>query len=562
MKRFGFFGFLTAFLVVGTLVAQPVPPDYDLSIPGVPGSITKDSPGGGAVLDAPMEVECILTESNNVDQPGTLPDGDDPDEDPDDYVAIGAQGWSISVAGENLDITDITTAGTTVDELFNGGFNATSLTDAAREGSPCEGLLGGASAVVLSFQLPITLPVNESAVVAKLTVEGGVFPEQEVLDGEDPVEVGTARLLFADGCKGLGQPVDNNVTWIGKTVKPTVGDSTVTLIVKAPDPICPNPNSALQVVGQSAVAIDADSGKAEIMGPPFDAADRIPNQVDTPDPMLPGVLEIESPVAPDTAAGELFLAIVSQGLDIDDPENPDTVEAVQGWSLAIAVDEAISLDDATVIGTIADTGGVGIFNGGFNATQMVDPLVEPTSGALAGLGPQGQGAVSAIVLSFQLPITLAETGVATAFALTLSGSQGDTGLVYEKDGLKGMGQPVSNTATVAGGSMDFACVQKIQVDFVEPLTRKALIGDVNNDVKIDIADPIYLINELFRGGPGMVCNAAADVKEDGMKDLSDALSLVYYLFNVDLGGGTPSDAIGTCVDFDPAECEDHSAGCL
>ena len=48
-------------------------------------------------------------------------------------------------------------------------------------------------------------------------------------------------------------------------------------------------------------------------------------------------------------------------------------------------------------------------------------------------------------------------------------------------------------------------------------------GDVNTDGGYNIADPIYLLNYMFGGGPSPDCLDTADINDDGMINLADAL---------------------------------------
>ena len=48
-------------------------------------------------------------------------------------------------------------------------------------------------------------------------------------------------------------------------------------------------------------------------------------------------------------------------------------------------------------------------------------------------------------------------------------------------------------------------------------------GDVNADGGYNIADPIYLLNYLFGGGPSPDCLDTADINDDGTINLADAL---------------------------------------
>jgi hypothetical protein len=61
-----------------------------------------------------------------------------------------------------------------------------------------------------------------------------------------------------------------------------------------------------------------------------------------------------------------------------------------------------------------------------------------------------------------------------------------------------------------------------------------LVGDVNGDSKVDVADVFYLINHLFAGGQGPV--GSGDVNGDGVVNVADVFYLVNYLF---AGGPAP-----------------------
>jgi hypothetical protein len=143
-------------------------------------------------------IDAVITTSDN-------PDAED-----------GAQGWSMSVSAEAVELVDITTAGTLsapVEEggLRDNGFEKSELAD--RGYGDCEGRTNNAlSAVVLSFVRPVTLPPEGAARVARVTISAAA-----------PAGIGqsvTARILYLDGCQGSGGPVDNNTTWRGQTVEP------------------------------------------------------------------------------------------------------------------------------------------------------------------------------------------------------------------------------------------------------------------------------------------------------------------------------------------------------
>jgi len=55
-------------------------------------------------------------------------------------------------------------------------------------------------------------------------------------------------------------------------------------------------------------------------------------------------------------------------------------------------------------------------------------------------------------------------------------------------------------------------------------------GDVNNDSNVNLADIIYLVNYIFKGGPSPVLQFAGDVNANCLTNLSDLIYLVNYVF--------------------------------
>jgi hypothetical protein len=79
-------------------------------------------------------------------------------------------------------------------------------------------------------------------------------------------------------------------------------------------------------------------------------------------------------------------------------------------------------------------------------------------------------------------------------------------------------------------------------------------GDVNGDGPVNLSDAVSLLMWLFVSGEPPRCHDAADANHDGRHDLSDAVAILNYLF---LGGGPPP-APG------PADCgpaPEPSLGC-
>jgi hypothetical protein len=469
----------------------------------------------------------------------------------------GAQGWTISLTADNASITAITTgigeAGdplTKADEFYNGGFNQTQVTTDAAPGSACEGKNGAVSAVVLSFTSGATLEADTKSSIAILSVEATI---PALADSPD-----TATLAYVDGCRGLGQPVPNNVTHAGASVKPNVSSTDIELRFKEGPKDCS---------GQLALGFSASS--VRVVG--GDAATLIDELAGTGQDGGVDTIEVTG------AAADVYVGIISPYDELEPTDEDYT--AVQGWSVAVAL-EGDDVDFAYTVGplpadvsaqsragtaaaTVADGG---YESGGFVQNQVVDPAKEPTSGALAGLGAQGKGVVSAVVLSFTSGATLPPRGVESVLKIPLEASAPSaTAVLRCKSGLQGLGQPVNNVATVKGETAEYCNADtSVTVAFDRgPAVNLFVRGDPNNDGKVNIADPIWIVNELFRSGPPTLCQDAADANNDGSVDVSDVTYLIEYEF---LGGSAPPAPFPACGedpegDEDGVTCETQQSAC-
>ena len=81
-------------------------------------------------------------------------------------------------------------------------------------------------------------------------------------------------------------------------------------------------------------------------------------------------------------------------------------------------------------------------------------------------------------------------------------------------------------------------------------------GDANADGNVDIADPIVILERLFRGGAALSCEDAADVQDDGSLDITDPIYALSWLFMAgpapfppgprDCGPDPQSDQLAEC----------------
>ena len=87
---------------------------------------------------------------------------------------------------------------------------------------------------------------------------------------------------------------------------------------------------------------------------------------------------------------------------------------------------------------------------------------------------------------------------------------------------------------------------------IDPVFRRA---DVNQDELANLSDAIGILNYLFLQGDTPACISGADVDDSGQVDITDAVYLLNYLF---IGGRPPVDPLVECgLDSTP----DDGLGC-
>ena len=236
-----------------------------------------------------------------------------------------------------------------------------------------------------------------------------------------------------------------------------------------------------------------------------------------------------------------------------DPANPNT-GAVQGWSYGLCASGPVEIT-AAVLG--ADEAVVK--NGaapGFDTISIFP----------------GQGVTHGLVIDMMAAVTLPAAD-ATAFEdLILTLELG----VNEFDPVAGispcdraLGTPRTANVMVIGGASIAAqkyegsladretetgccdpAVCNTPGEYTLSLGDLVVAGSVNGDGRMDIADAVYLLSALFRGGPAVLCEKAADVNGDCTLDASDAIWIINYLF---LDGPAPEQGLG-CVLIESDVC--------
>ena len=74
-------------------------------------------------------------------------------------------------------------------------------------------------------------------------------------------------------------------------------------------------------------------------------------------------------------------------------------------------------------------------------------------------------------------------------------------------------------------------------------------GDANGDGRVDLSDPLFTLDFIFREGAASPCAKAADVNDSGRLDVLDAIHTLEFLFR---GGAPPAEPFATCG-ADPTE---------
>lgn len=504
MSRFNvrMFGFV-AFLLIS---AQVMGQDTSLSFGGdACGSRIR----GDAGATVTSSIDCVLTTENN---PGDT----------------GAQGWSISVAGDGLLITDITVEGTAGAQGNAGGFVKSETTD--RSGVPgggadndCEGHLGAVSAVVLSFVAPVTLDANGSATIAIITTEGTV---------PGAGEESTGSVSYADGCRGVGQPVRNAVTLNAQTVIPSLGSCSITL-AGAQGEICDN--GVDDDEDGAADCDDTDCADAANCNPEGDCADGVDNDgdgdVDCADSDCaanPACLgDVVFSFSGDDAAQTAFSnADFSQSVDCVLSNANNDGNGPQGWSFGVT-GNGLDIDGISTDGTAA----AGASDAGFDLSELT----------------ADGGAIQVTILSFDPMVTLDANGSATVASVSVS-STFPAGVTETKSlsytsGLVGSGLAVENIV-----AMNDADIEPTTSGYEISLTgidNNYATMDFDSDGKAVISDIQGLLNYLYLGGGAPDCSAAMDFNGNGRLNVADAVSGLNWLFSHT--GTTPAAGAGCQV---------------
>jgi hypothetical protein len=499
---------------------------------------------------------------------------------------IGVQGFSVSIQTDPcINLSRATTRGTVSDLNTRppglrdpeGAFEKTETVSPNLNG----GRNGAVSAVVFSFTKPIFLgQVSENAVV-KLV---GNIDASGLGEGEstDPCNVILIRPDQPEqALRGSGEPVQTAVTVGGNTDNPITCGATLTVRTPGGGPVESQTDLKLQLLTPATTPgakVDGFVPYDVLFDPP---AATVPVAIDVAlnshlDPCvdMPALCDGgEDFSMEDPETGEVTFGC-SDMMDNDADGRTDAEDfeciGVQGFSMSVQTDPCLATLRATTRGTVSDLNtrppGLRDPEGAFEKTETVNP----------NLNGGRNGAVSAVVFSFTKPIFLQQTSENVVMKMTAEIDATGIGpgqmtapcnaFIIRPDqpeqALRGSGEPVQTAVTV-GGNTDNPNLCNIRIRLigrqgtVEPRFWR---GNPNDDLKVNIADPIWLINDLFRSGPETDCADAGDANDDGMMDLSDAMYLIAYQFTngpaprPPFAQGGPTQACGTDPTADQLPC--------
>lgn len=421
--------------------------------------------------------------------------------------AAGLQGWSYGVVHDAavLDILSVTTAGADVESVFDNGFNQTAIVETA-------GKKGFIQAIVLSFLNPAEVPVSNFFSMAKASYK-----------------------VRADACSGKPARFNTEIEWADKVLG-VAGSPAVELL--------------LTVGGRSVVPEKIEDGFGAIVCgevPEVSLALRFDKEDTDLD-------------ADQTSVYELKVHLANTGSSGAD---------VEAWSYGIAMDFADldpSLGGTPGADAAALRGGMGPEFVAYNLDESGGGRRGVTVGVVIDLNPPATN-VLAIPAGGKKHI---ETLRLKSRERLAAGATKTTTLRFS-DALGSGDRAVEAIVTIAGDSYVPDISDTLDLLLRGPTEERPrfIRGDANNDARVDIADGVWIVNELFYGGRVTRCRAAADANDDAKVDLADALYILRYQLQP---GSTPSNlypkppapfpGCGTAPNVTFAECPAGSTVCM
>ena len=233
-------------------------------------------------------------------------------------------------------------------------------------------------------------------------------------------------------------------------------------------------------------------------------------------------------------------------------------EGIQGWSLGVTHDgTALDLVNLTVAPGPAFEAYVGGFSalGSENIRKCPDanPRCNPVSEPAVGY-------FQAVILHLKKAVTLEvdKRHMFSTATYSLKKDVGATGTLLQLVSTIGITRspPTEISFSVGGSSKRPVRLIDGWIRREDVVSRSFLRGNANGDIRVNIADAIWIVEELFRSGPKTTCQDAADANNDTWIDLVDASYLIRHQF---VGGPSPPPPFPSCG-LDP-EGDEDGLGC-
>ncbi|MBA4683887.1 MAG: hypothetical protein H2076_02655 [Planctomycetes bacterium] len=211
--------------------------------------------------------------------------------------------------------------------------------------------------------------------------------------------------------------------------------------------------------------------------------------------------------------------------------------ATQGFSMGLANSAEVSPTNVTLdLGFDPDFGEIGLFADGWTAGVVYSF----TGGVTANF----ENATEVISVDYETAGSMAGNETGATATLTWSDDLGSP--------------PVANVMVVGGASLN-AAFEDGAIALNPVVTLDFIRGDANADAKVNIADGVWIIYELFLNGPASTCTLASDANADGLADIADASFIFMYRFMNGMMPSAPFPDCGQVVDQTPEDCV--SSGC-
>ena len=199
------------------------------------------------------------------------------------------------------------------------------------------------------------------------------------------------------------------------------------------------------------------------------------------------------------------------------------------------------LASAAAAGKTAIQAAIGAVSG---STQMTVTVAVPISIVVTPADP----AISAgATQQFAAQGTFSDSSTRDLTAdVTWDSSKENVAAVSNAAGSKGLATGVAPGVTTIGAALNqVRGTATLTVNPARPGFRRC---DANQDAQNNIADGVWIVSELFHGGPRSLCLDASDCNDDGVLTLTDAL----YCFNWQLRAGPAPSAPYPACGTDPA----------